>query len=428
MGSCKKIPHVLLSSEVFEMCADSSQSAVVDSCRPWAGFNFPGTLYRFLRKWMESGRAAVPILRHTDPRLGLACVTAALVSFGMIMIFGVSAVDPGGSMRLDMAAKQAVSVFIGIVGLLAARRIDYHALVRGRWVILGLAVAALSLVLVPGVGSKLNGARRWFLLGFVSVQPSEFAKIALIIFLAGFLSKIRQATELLRGFLPVIAAILVVCLLIQAEPDFGTAVLTAVVGFSMLFVAGTKLLHMLALAGVAVPVLWAALMSAPYRVKRFMAFLDPWADPRGAGYHTIQSLIAVGSGGLFGVGIGRSSQKLQYLPSAYSDFMFAIVAEETGHLGCLVLIGLFLFFLWCAIKICREAVDDTGFFLSFGIITSIVLQGTINIAVVTASLPAKGLPLPFVSFGGSNLVALMVTVGILLNIADHSAHKANCSE
>lgn len=360
-------------------------------------------------------------MKKSDPRPGLACVTAALVCFGVIMILSVSSAANSGSMYLGLAIKQAVSVVVGTVGLLAARRIGYHRLVRFRWLLFGIALAALILVLTPHLGARVNGARRWFRFGLVGVQPSEFAKLALIIFLAGFLSERReQASELVKGFLPATSAILAVCVLIQAEPDFGTAVLTAIVGFSMLFVAGIKFLHVAAIAAAAVPALWAAIVYAPYRMRRLAAFLDPWADPRGTGYHTIQSLIAIGSGGFFGVGLGRSAQKLHYLPSAYSDFVFAIIGEETGHLGCLVVTGLLLAFLWYAIRICREAKDDLGLFLSFGLITSVVLQATINIAVVTACIPAKGLPLPFVSFGGSNLVASMIAVGILLNISDHS--------
>ena len=363
-------------------------------------------------------------MEKRDPRPGLACVTAALVCLGVIMILSASSAANSGSMHLGLAIKQAVSVVVGIAGLFAVRRIGYHRLAKSRWLLLCIALATLIFVLVPHLGARVNGARRWFRLGPIGVQPSEFAKLALIIFLAGFLAEKReQASELIRGFLPATVAILAVCALIQAEPDFGTAVLTAIIGFSMLFVAGIKLLHVAAVGAMAVPVLWAAIAYAPYRMRRLAAFLDPWANPRGTGYHTIQSLIAVGSGGFFGVGLGQSAQKLHYLPSAYSDFVFAIIGEETGHLGCLVVTGLFLAFLWYSMKICRDAVDDLGLFLSFGLLTSVVLQGTINIAVVTACIPTKGLPLPFVSFGGSNLVASMIAVGILLNISDHSREE-----
>lgn len=360
-------------------------------------------------------------MEKSDPRPGLACVTAALVGFGIIMIFSVSSAANPGAIQFGLAVKQAVSVVVGISALLAVRRIGYHRLVRWRWILFGLAVVSLIIVLTPQLGARVNGARRWFRLGPIGVQPSEFAKIALIVFLAGFLAKKRErASALVGGFLPGACAILAVCALMQAEPDFGSAVLTALVGFSLLFVAGIKFLHIAVITGMAVPTLWAAIVYAPYRMQRLTTFLDPWADPRGTGYHIIQSLIAVGSGGFFGVGLGRSTQKLHYLPAAYSDFVFAIIGEETGHLGCLMITGLLLAFLWYAVRICREARDDAGFFLAFGLITSIMLQATINIAVVTACIPAKGLPLPFVSFGGSNLVASLIAVGILLNIADHS--------
>ncbi len=372
---------------------------------------------RFKEDEAEKRTAA---LAKADPRPGLVCATAALVGFGALMIFSVSSAG-NTPMQMGMALRHVIYALVGTAGLLIARRTDYHLLGRLKWVMLAVAVAALGAVLVPSIGAQINGARRWFSLGPVTVQPSEFAKIALIVFMADFLARSRdRSSELLRGFLPAMAVIVLVCMLIQMEPDFGNAVLIGMVGVSMLTVAGIKLVYILALAGISLPALYFAIIRVPYRLQRLTAFLDPWADPRGVGYHTVQSLIAVGSGGFFGIGLGRSAQKLHYLPSAYSDFLFAIVAEEMGHLGCLIVAGLFLAFLYYAMRISREAVDDLGFFMAFGLVMAVVLQASINIAVVTACIPAKGLPLPFVSFGGSNLVSSMIIVGILLNIADHS--------
>lgn len=252
----------------------------------------------------------------------------------------------------------------------------------------------------------------------LSFQPSELAKVAVIIYMADFISrKENHITDFYRTFLPAMMVLGAFCLLVLAQPDLGTAVALLVIVFVMLFVAGVRVRHLAWVVMAAVPALYLLILREPYRRARIAAFLNPWADPKGAGFQIIQSQIALGSGGIFGVGLGRSMQKLFYLPAAHTDFIFSIIGEELGLLGAGLVILLFILFIFQAVKIAKSAADSFGYFLCVGIITLIAFEATINIGVSIGCLPTKGLPLPFISYGGSSLVFDMVGVGLLLNIS-----------
>jgi cell division protein FtsW len=276
----------------------------------------------------------------------------------------------------------------------------------------------LALVLVPGIGREIAGARRWFRFKFLSFQPSELANLAVIIYLADFIARRGNAiTTFIKGFLPPMFVLGAAVVLILAQPDLGTTVALGIVVLIMLFVAGVRISYLFSLIVAAIPALWFLIFSVPYRRMRILAFLNPYLDPKGSGFQIIQSQIALGSGGLFGVGIGQSKQKLFYLPAAHTDFIFAIIGEELGLIGTVGVILLFMLFIQQALKIIKNAPDKFGYFLSLGLVLMICFKAVINIGVSCGVLPTKGLPLPFISYGGSSFMFDMVSIGILLNIA-----------
>ncbi|HHY93213.1 MAG TPA: cell division protein FtsW, partial [Firmicutes bacterium] len=268
------------------------------------------------------------------------------------------------------------------------------------------------------IGVAGGGARRWLQVGPLNVQPSEVAKLCTVLFLAGFLAERGdRIRHFWRGLLPVLVVVGILCLLILKQPDLGTAVALAGTAGVMLFAAGADLRHLAGLGAAAVPVLWWAIMGEEYRRVRFLAFLNPAADPQGSGYHIIQSLYALGSGGLLGVGLGQSHQKFLYLPERHTDFIFAILGEEIGLLGTLAVLFLFFLLAWRGCRAAMLAPDRFGTLLAIGIISMVTLQALVNIGVVTGSLPITGIPLPFISYGGSSLVFSLASIGILLNIS-----------
>jgi cell division protein FtsW len=252
----------------------------------------------------------------------------------------------------------------------------------------------------------------------ISFQPSELANMAIIIYMADFITrKGNMIKNFIRGFLPPIGVLVIVALLLLMQPDLGTILAITGVVFIMLFVAGVRTTHLLSVILTSLPVLYLLIFSVPYRRIRILAFLNPWFDPKGSGFQIIQSQIALGSGGIFGVGLGHSKQKLFYLPAAHTDFIFSIIGEELGLLGTLGVIILFMIFIQQGIKIIKNAQDKFGYFLSLGLVLMISLKAIINIGVSCGMLPTKGLPLPFISYGGSSLIFDMVGIGILINIA-----------
>ena len=352
--------------------------------------------------------------------LGLFLVTLALLSIGIIMVYSASAIlslekynDPYFFLK-----RQLAWAFLGLSGMLAASRINYRALPRLLKPLLFLTLLLLILVLFPQFGKEIAGARRWLKVGDFTLQPSELAKLVLILYMADALSRKKEKIRSFAyGFLPPLLILGAIFILILLQPDLGTGLIILVVILSMLFVSGVRLAHLFSLFLVAIPSIWLLINKVGYRKRRILVFLDPWSDPQGAGFQIIQSLLALGSGGILGRGLGEGTQKLFYLPAPHTDFIFAILGEELGLVGGMAVIILFGAFIYFGARIARRAPDLFGSLLALGITTWIGLQAMINIGVVTGFLPTKGLPLPFISFGGSSLIFSLIGVGILLSIS-----------
>lgn len=355
---------------------------------------------------------------HKNNQKILLCVVATLLALGIVMIYSTTAFgrasDPTYKLR-----KQALWAAIATVCMILAWHTDYRLYAKHRKLILGGAIVMLLCVYMPGIGRQVNGAHRWLRIGSLSVQPSELAKLAVIIYVAATVNELgERIRELRKGFLPLAAVIGIVTLLVLIEPDFGTGVFIAFMGVVLMFTGGVRIFHITAFGTVALmPVLGLLALKFEHVRARFSVFFNADADPLGRGYQVKQSLIALGSGGLFGVGLGESRQKLMFLPEPDTDFIFSILGEEIGFAATAGVVVLFMLFLCCGMKIAHRCRDNYSYLLAFGLTTAISLQAVLNIAVATASVPPKGIALPFLSFGGSSLVATMIAVGILLNIS-----------
>lgn len=353
-------------------------------------------------------------------RINFFITTLILVCVGMVMIYSASAIYAMERYK-DSAffLKRHLSfVLIGAILGFAVMTFDYRKLRKYSLPLLLTALFLLVLVLIPGIGREVSGARRWFRFKFISFQPSELANLAMIVYAADFLTRRRdEVRSHWKAFLPVMAVLGLVALLIMLQPDLGTTVALGAVIFVMLFVAGVKFQYLLSLILCGLPVLYVLIFSVPYRRARIMAFLNPWADPQKNGFQIIQSQVALGSGGIFGTGLGHSRQKLFYLPAAHTDFILSIIGEEMGLLGTLAIICLFVIFIRLGLKIVKNASDNFGYFLGLGLLTMICLKAMVNIGVSCGILPTKGLPLPFISYGGSSFIFDLVSVGLLLNVA-----------
>lgn len=350
-------------------------------------------------------------------------VMVVLLGFSVVTVYSTDMTTSGSGGVGYQFIKHILWIGVGSVFLVTMSKVDYHYLQKLSIPLLVLSFALLVLVLVPGVGTVTNGARRWIRLNrIVGIQPSEFAKLAMIIFVANYIAKReRRMSEFKCGFIIPISIIAAAGALVMKEPDFGTAAFIAILSMIMLIVGGTRIIFVFFTAIAFTPFIHKMLFDVPFRRVRLLAFLDPWKDPSGTGYQIIQSWIALGSGGLTGLGLGSSRQKLFFLPESNSDFIFTIIGEEFGFLGVIVLIGLFLLLLWQGLKIVHTAKDVFGFFLGLGITVMFGLQAMLNIAVVSGAVPTKGIPLPFISSGGSSLLFSMIGVGILINIARQSS-------
>jgi len=314
--------------------------------------------------------------------------------------------------------RHLIFLIIGAILTFFTMSMDYRILRRWAMPLLCSSLFLLILVLIPGIGREVSGANRWFRFKFISFQPSELANIAVIIYISDFITrKENQIRTFLKGFLPPMLILGFTVLLILMQPDLGTSLALGMVVFIMLFVAGVRLSYLLTVVLVTLPLLAILIFSVPYRRMRIMAFLNPWLDPKGSGFQIIQSQIALGSGGIFGLGLGQSKQKLFYLPAAHTDFIFSIIGEELGLLGTLGVVILFMILLYQGFKVIKNASGKFGYFLSLGLVLIISFKAVINIGVSCGLLPTKGLPLPFISYGGSSLIFDMVSVGILMNIA-----------
>jgi len=354
----------------------------------------------------------------------LFTVVILLVGFGLVMVYSASAAVARGNSETGSGVnpflvKQGLAAVIGLAAMLVAMHVDYRILKRPAVVYTLLAGAVVLLVAVL-FQPVMNGTRRWFFLGPISVQPAELAKLALIPFVAYQLDRKLDRVNRPELLVPVGLAVGLITGLILMQPDFGTSVLLLVTIGTMLFTAGLAWRFVGLGASTALPALAFLIYSEGYRRERFLAFLDPEKDPLGTGYQVLQSLIAVGAGGVLGVGLGNSGQKLFYLPQPHTDFIYAIVAEELGMLGALTVLGLFLVLLWRGLLAARHAPDAFGRFLGIGLTAVLVVQALINISVATALLPTKGIPLPFLSYGGSSLVVSMAASGVLLNLSEHA--------
>ncbi len=361
------------------------------------------------------------------PDKWLFAATVGLALFGVVMVYSASAVvalrDNGN--QFHYVAKQGMWTAIGLLVMVLAMQFDYNRL-RDRRIVYGLLLLTfLALIAVFGF-SPTNGARRWIKLPWFSIQPSEVAKLSLTIFLAYFLEKhAGEEKSFWRTFVPCVAVTGVLAVLILAEPDLGTGMMLGVIFAVLVYTAGARLLHLGLVALPALVGLVSMLIFVPFRMRRMVVFLDPWADAQGSGYQVAQSLIAIGSGGPNGLGFAQGKQKMLFLPYAHSDFIFAVIGEELGLLGTFGVLLAFALFLWRGVRTSLLAPNRFGRFLALGLVTGIVAQALFNISVVLALVPTKGIPLPFISYGGSSLVPTLAAVGILLNISQHATGSLN---
>jgi cell division protein FtsW len=359
---------------------------------------------------------------HVEYHL-LVLVTLGLVAFGLVMVYSAS------SARAMLAAgdpayylkRQALYALVGLAALAVLSRVDFRALRFAAAPLLGVSFVLLLAVLA--LGTEVNGARRWLSTGVIDFQPSELAKLGLALWVAAFLARRpapRTLSELLR---PLGLVVGLAAGLILVEPDLGTAIAIALMVTGMLVVAGTPSRVLAGGAGVAVTILLAAIWLEPYRRTRFLSFLDPWQDPDGAGFQSVQAMIALGSGGFLGVGLGESVQKVYYLPEASTDMIFAIVGEELGLLGSIGVIAAFALFGYAGFNIALRCREPFGKALATGLTALVCGQAAVNMGAVLGLLPLTGIPLPFVSYGGSSLVIGLASVGVLLNIAVNGERK-----
>jgi len=360
-----------------------------------------------------------------SPDVAIIVIVLLLAGMGVAMIYSASAIisseaEKGPKDPYLYLKKQLLWMVLGILSMVIFMYVDYHALKKLSYPLLILTLILLLLVLVPGFGKTAGGARRWVRLGPVTFQPSELAKFVLIIFLAHSLSrKQNNVRSFSYGVLPYLLLTGLFFFLVLKQKDLGTAVLMGIILAGMLFLSGARLFHIIGILLCSLPFLYVFIFKVSYRKGRIFAFLNPWRDRLGEGYQTIQSLIALGSGGTEGLGLGHGRQKLFYLPAPHTDFIFSVIGEELGFIGTSLVIILFLVFLWQGYKIAKEARDQFGSLLASGITFIIVLQAFLNMGVAAGILPVKGFPLPFLSFGGSSLVFTMGSSGILVSIWRH---------
>ncbi|HBP90137.1 MAG TPA: putative lipid II flippase FtsW [Nitrospirales bacterium] len=345
-------------------------------------------------------------------------ITLALSLGGLVMVFSASGVMAENKFTnaTYYLQRQIVWMLLGFGVLLIGSLIDYGH--WKRWIPMVVGGCVLGLLLVLAVGPQINGARRWITFGFFSIQPTEMAKLAVVLYLAAFLSNPhRRVTDWQRGFLPPVAMVGIICGLIVVEPDLGSTVVISLVFVGMMYLAGARVRHLAYLGLPMVAGLGSLIWVSPERWERMTTFLNPFADREGAGYQLVQSILALENGGLFGVGLGQGKQKLLFLPEGHTDFVLALVGEELGLIGTSGLLALFAIFVCKGFRVAALAPDLFGRYLALGITMLLGIQALINAGVVSGMLPTKGLTLPLVSYGGSSLLVTMLAIGILLNVA-----------
>jgi cell division protein FtsW len=363
------------------------------------------------------------IERRWEARL-LALLAAILMVFGLVAVYGASslvAMPGGGEVGAAFALRQLVGALVGGVVAVALARSDYHAWERAAWPLLGLTVVLLFIPLLPfthAIAPSINGARRWVNLYAVTVQPSELAKFTVVVWTAMLAAKKGdQIRTFQRGLLPFLTILMPLLALIYFEPNLSMALLVGVLAGVVLFAAGARIGHFLALGVGGAPLLFGAVASAQYRLARVVTFLNPGSAPAEATWQVHQSLVGIGAGRLLGVGIGQGEQKLGYLPYAYSDFIFSTIGEEWGFVGISVILLLFATFVWLGFRIARSAADRFGQLLAVGLTGLIGISALLHVGVTLALLPATGVTLPFISFGRSSLFISLVVTGVLVSIA-----------
>lgn len=343
--------------------------------------------------------------------------------FGALMIYSASYV--WAEYKFDDPYKylktQGLFLIVGYIIMMVVSKLSYIKYKKYANIIFDVCFLLLVLVLIPGIGSIRNGSRSWFGIGSFGIQPSEFTKLGLIIFTSKYLSNnMKEIRDIKKGVLPILGVLLLVFFLIMLQPDFGTGVVIVITIVVLLFISGVKMnffvkIGSLGLIGVAL-----LIIIAPYRMKRIVSFLNPWTDPLGSGFQIIQSLYAIGPGGLLGLGFGNSIQKHFYLPEPQTDFIFAIISEEFGFLGVLIVATLFVTIIVCGFKIAMKCEDLFGKYMAFGITFGLAFQALLNLMVVVGLIPVTGVTLPFLSYGGSSLLITLCSMGILLNISRHN--------
>lgn len=351
----------------------------------------------------------------------LLVVSVILISiFGIIMIYSASSIwaeykynDP-----LKYVKNQALFFIIGLILMFLVSKINYKFYLKKSNILLIGCIILLILVLIPGVGMVRNGSRSWFGIGSFGIQPSEFTKLALIIFTSKYLmNNEKKMKNIKKGVLPILCVLIFVFGLIMLQPDFGTGMIIVISIIGLLFVGGVSMKFFIGLGIIGVLGITGLIIIAPYRLARILSFLNPWSDPLGSGFQIIQSLYAIGPGGLFGFGFLNSRQKHFYLPEPQTDFIFSIISEEFGFLGIVIVVTLFLTIIITGFKISKNCKDLFGKYLSFGIMFQLSFQALLNLMVVVGLIPVTGVTLPFLSYGGSSLLITLCSIGVILNIS-----------
>jgi cell division protein FtsW len=343
-----------------------------------------------------------------------------LTCFGVVMVYSASSVMAAKKFHdgFYFLKRQSLFALVGFVGMGVLMQIDYHIWKKWAVPLFFICFFLLLVVFVPGIGGTAKGASRWIRFPGFNFQPSELAKVALIIYMAYSLDKRQdKLKQFMSGFFPYLLILGVFIVVLLCQHDMGAAMTMGAVAIVMLFAAGTRVQYIVGMVLVALPGICYLIFTKAYRMRRITAFLDPWQDPTDAGFQIIQSWLALGTGGIFGQGLGEGKQKLFYLPEAHTDFILSVCGEELGFLGVIVIASMFLLLVQRSIRVAIAAEDNFGRFLAFGIAVLIGLEGFINMAVVTGMLPTKGIALPFVSYGGSSLIITLCAVGILLNVS-----------
>ncbi len=365
-------------------------------------------------------------MKAREPDFVLFFTAIVILGFGLVMVYSASSVFSLVWYKDStyFLKRQIFGMILGFFALFFATSFPYERYRRYISIFVMISIVFLILVLIPGIGKVVGGSRRWIRFGFFSFQPSEFAKVVIIFFIADYFDRIgEEVKKFFSGLFPLLMVIGLIFGLILLEPDMGTALSLAIISGIMIFIGGANLFHLFILGALSIPVLAWFIFSEDYRRDRILTFLNPWKEPLGRGFHIIQALIALGSGGTFGLGLGASRQKFFYVPGAHTDFIFSIIGEELGFIGIMLLFILFFIFVIRGIKISLSISDKFGMLLAFGIVAKIAIDFFINVGVNVKVFPVTGLNLPLVSYGGTSLVFTLFSIGVLLNISRYREYR-----